>query len=59
MVIPDSVMRRIAAPETKEGQLAAGIEIAREALAEITPFIAGVELSAPFGNVDTALKVLQ
>ena len=59
VVIPDSVMRRIAAPETKEGQLAAGIEIAREALAEITPFIAGVELSAPFGNVDTALKVLQ
>ena len=59
VVVPDSVMRRIAAPETKEGQLAAGIEIAREALAEITPFIAGVELSAPFGNVDTALKVLQ
>ena len=59
VVLPDSVMRRIAAPETKEGQLAAGIEIAREALAEITPFIAGVELSAPFGNVDTALKVLQ
>ena len=34
-------------------------EIAREALAEIRPFIAGVELSAPFGNVNTALRVLE
>ena len=59
VVVPDSIMQRIAVPETKEGQLAVGIEIAREALAEIRPFIAGVELSAPFGNVDTALKVMQ
>ena len=59
VVVPDAIMQRIAVPETKEGQLAVGIEIAREALAEIRPFIAGVELSAPFGNVDTALKVMQ
>ena len=59
VVVPDSIMQRIAEPETKEGQLAVGIEIAREALAEIRPFVAGVELSAPFGNVDTALKVIQ
>ena len=59
VVVPDHIMQRIAVPETKEGQLAVGIEIAREALAEIRPFIAGVELSAPFGNVDTALKILQ
>ena len=59
VVVPDSIMQRIAVPETKEGQLAVGIEIAREALAEIRPYIAGVELSAPFGNVDTALKVMQ
>ena len=59
VVVPDSIMQRIAQPETKEGQLEVGIEIAREALAEIRPFVAGVELSAPFGNVDTALKVMQ
>ena len=59
VVVPDAIMQRIAVPETKEGQLAVGIEIAREALAEIRPYIAGVELSAPFGNVDTALKVMQ
>ena len=59
VVVPDAIMQRIAVPETKEGQLAVGIEIAREALAEIRPFVAGVELSAPFGNVDTALKVMQ
>ena len=59
VVVPDSIMRRIAVPETKEGQLAVGIEIAREALAEIRYAVAGVELSAPFGNVDTALKVMQ
>ena len=59
VVVPDHIMQRIAVPETKEGQLAVGIEIAREALAEIRPFIAGVELSAPFGNVDTALRILQ
>ncbi|MBR2372985.1 MAG: bifunctional homocysteine S-methyltransferase/methylenetetrahydrofolate reductase [Lentisphaeria bacterium] len=59
VVVPDSIMRRIAEPETKEGQLAVGIEIAREALAEIRSAVAGVELSAPFGNVDTALRVMQ
>ena len=59
VVVPDTIMQRIAVPETKEGQLAVGIEIAREALAEIRPYIAGVELSAPFGNVNTALRVLE
>ena len=59
VVVSDTIMQRIAVPETKEGQLAVGIEIAREALAEIRPYIAGVELSAPFGNVNTALRVLE
>ena len=58
VVVPDSVMRRMGEPETKEAQKAAGIAIAREAVASIRNAAAGVQVSAPFGNVNTAYAVI-
>lgn len=59
VVVPDSIMERMARGESKEEQRAAGIEIARETLAAIRGIVQGVQVSAPFGNVDTALSVVK
>ena len=59
VVVPDWIIERMQASDTKEGQLEIGIEIARQTLAEIRPRVAGVQVSAPLGNVKTALRVLE
>jgi len=41
----------------EEGQIL-GIEIAREMIEKIKDSVAGFAVSAPFGNVNTALAVL-
>lgn len=58
VVVPDAVMERMAADESKEAQREAGIAIARESVAAIRSRVRGIQVSAPFGNVDTALRVL-
>ena len=58
VIVPDSIMERMAKGKTKEEQRAEGIRIAREAVASIRDKVAGVQVSAPFGNVGIALKVL-
>ncbi|MCP4177950.1 MAG: bifunctional homocysteine S-methyltransferase/methylenetetrahydrofolate reductase [bacterium] len=57
VVVPDSVMKRMASKTTKEEQRDEGILLAKEAVAQIRNFIQGIQVSAPFGNVDTSLKV--
>ena len=59
VIVPDSVMVRMAEPKTKEEQRLVGIEIAREAIASIRGRVAGVQISAPFGNVNTAIAVMK
>lgn len=58
VVVPDSVMKRMAKYEAKEDQRSEGISIAKESIDTIREFVAGVQVSAPLGNVDTSLKVL-
>ncbi len=58
VIVPDRVMERMAAVESREGQLAVGIEIARESVARVRDRIAGIQVSAPFGNIDAALAVM-
>lgn len=59
VVVPDAVVERMARHEGKEEQLQAGIAIAREAIARVRPLVAGVQVSAPLGNVQAALQVLE
>ena len=59
VVVPDSVMERMAKPATKEEQREVGIQIAREAIAAIRGRVAGAQISAPFGNVNTAIAVMR
>ena len=57
VVVPDSIMERMAAAETREAQRETGIAIARESAAAVRDRVAGIQVSAPFGNVETALLV--
>jgi len=59
VTVPDEIMERMEAVESREEQRAAGIAIAREAVAELHEHIQGVQVSAPFGNIDSALAVLE
>ena len=59
VVVPDWIMAKMKAAETKEAQRDAGIAIARELLSEIRDAVRGVATSAPFGNVKTAIEVCE
>ncbi len=48
---------RIASETSKEHAREEGIAIARESLLDVRDVIAGVQVSAPFGNVKYALQV--
>ena len=58
VVVPDAVMERMASVESREDQLAMGIEIARESVARVRDRVAGIQVSAPFGNIDAACAVI-
>ncbi|MBU8902266.1 MAG: bifunctional homocysteine S-methyltransferase/methylenetetrahydrofolate reductase [Victivallales bacterium] len=57
--VPDEIMERMAAVESREEQAAVGIAIAREAVEELHEHVQGIQVSAPFGNIDSALAVLE
>ncbi|MFA6658911.1 MAG: bifunctional homocysteine S-methyltransferase/methylenetetrahydrofolate reductase [Victivallaceae bacterium] len=59
VVVPEEVMTRMAKADSKEEQRQVGIAIARESIAKIRHAVQGVQVSAPFGNVNTALEVLK
>jgi homocysteine S-methyltransferase len=58
IVIPPEILERMRQAGDKERARQTGIDIARNILASLRPYVAGVQVSAPFGNVDTALAVL-
>lgn len=59
VVIPDSVMQRMGSVESREGQMAMGVRIAQEMVARLHQRLAGIQVSAPFGKIDTALAVIE
>jgi methionine synthase / methylenetetrahydrofolate reductase(NADPH) len=59
VTVPDAVMERMASVDSREGQLAVGIEIARGCVARVRDRVAGIQVSAPFGNIETALAVIE
>ncbi|HDQ46053.1 MAG TPA: bifunctional homocysteine S-methyltransferase/methylenetetrahydrofolate reductase [bacterium] len=59
VVVPDSLLKRIGRFDTREDQLKAGVEIAREMAAHVRKRTQGIQVSAPFGRYGTALDVMQ
>ena len=59
VVVPDLIMERMARAKTKEEQRFEGICIAKESIEKIRSYIRGIQVSAPFGNVQTAIEVIK
>ena len=56
--VPDPVIDRMAACDTKESALEEGISVSRELLQSLRGAIAGVQLATPLGKIQYALSVL-
>jgi methionine synthase / methylenetetrahydrofolate reductase(NADPH) len=59
VVVPDSIMERMASADRREEQAAIGIEIARESVGRVRDRVLGIQVSAPLGNIDTAWAVIE
>jgi homocysteine S-methyltransferase len=61
VTVPRAVLDRMrrANDKSKDHALEEGIAIAREMLAEVRDRVQGVQVSAPFGKVELALRVIQ
>ncbi len=57
--VPDAILERMGQAKTKEDGRKIGVEIAREICESISDRVAGYQVSAPFGLVDLALRVLE
>ncbi len=56
--VPESIMERMKNCKTKEEGRDEGIKIAKETFNKLKGAVSGVQLSAPFGNVNYALKII-
>ncbi len=59
VVVPDSILERLGSTPDRDAQRKIGIEIAREIVGAIRHRVAGIQVSAPLGNVQTALEVIR
>ena len=59
--VPESIIARMrrANEKSKDHAVAEGIAIAREMFERVRPLVQGVQVSAPFGKVELALKVFE
>jgi len=57
--VPDEVIRRMAAFETREDQLKAGLELAQGMVDRVLGFVEGIQVSAPFGRYNLAVEVAE
>jgi homocysteine S-methyltransferase len=58
VVVPDSVMERMQKAESEGRAREEGLAIARETLEDVRSLVQGVQVSAPFGKIQSALEVL-
>jgi methionine synthase I (cobalamin-dependent)/5,10-methylenetetrahydrofolate reductase len=58
VAMPEEIMLRMAQADTPEAARAEGIKIAQEMLSAVRPLVQGVQVSAPFGNYETAAEVI-
>jgi homocysteine S-methyltransferase len=59
VTVPDAILERMRNCADGNAALKEGIAIAREMLAEVRPYVQGVQVSAPFGRVPFALEVFE
>ena len=57
--VPPKILERMRKCEDGNAALKEGVKIAQEMLAEVRPYVQGVQVSAPFGRVPFALEVFE
>jgi homocysteine S-methyltransferase len=57
--IPEPYLERMRRADSAEAARAEGVAIAREMVQRVRPLVAGVQLSMPFGQYQTAIDVAQ
>lgn len=57
--VPAPLLERMRKGDTIEAQREEGVAIAREALERIRPMVDGIQVSVPFGRVESVLKVIE
>lgn len=57
--VPDEIMSRMSSKRSKEEQKEEGRKISVESIDKIRDMVDGVQVSAPFGNVNTAINVIK
>ncbi len=57
--VPEKLLARMRRADTIEAQREEGIAIAREALERVKHMVDGVQISVPFGRVESVLKVIE
>lgn len=58
VVIPDAIMARMAAADARGEARQEGVKIAQEMILELRDVIHGVQVSAPFGRIESVLEVV-
>jgi homocysteine S-methyltransferase len=58
VAMPEEIMLRMAQADTPEAARAEGIKIAQEMVELVRPLVQGVQVSAPFGDYETAAEVI-
>lgn len=56
--VPEPILERMASASSRDDQLKMGVAIARESVQRIRDRVAGIQVSAPFGKIETALAVI-
>ena len=56
--IPEIIMKRMEKVTSKEQARMEGITIAKEIINKVSDLIQGIQVSPPFGNIETAVKVI-
>ncbi|MCL2792768.1 MAG: bifunctional homocysteine S-methyltransferase/methylenetetrahydrofolate reductase [Spirochaetaceae bacterium] len=59
VTIPDYIMKRMEKTQTKEEGVREGILIAREILAAVKSAVKGIQISPPFGVIQSAIDVIR
>jgi len=59
VVVPDEVVKRMNSHDSKDAQRIEGIKIAIETVQSIKSRVSGIQVSAPFGNIETAIEVIK
>jgi len=57
--VPPPILERMRKAEDGAAALKEGVRIAQEMLAEVRPYVQGVQVSAPFGKIPHALEVFE